>query len=58
MAVPSEPVSFILKAGTEKWKADAKPQGSGRKNKQVPLPKAEIMRILWSVSHCSLSRTQ
>lgn len=30
MAVPLEPVSFILKADTEKWEAGAKLLGSGR----------------------------
>lgn len=36
MAVPLEPVSFILKANTEKFEADAKPEGSGRESQPLP----------------------
>lgn len=36
MAVPLEPVTFILKANTEKFEADAKPEGSGRESQPLP----------------------
>lgn len=56
MAVPPEPLSFTLKADTEKYEAGVKPQGSGRENE--PSPKGRAKETPWSVPHCSLSRTQ
>ena len=36
LVVPLEPVSFILKANTEKFEAGAKPEGSGRESQPLP----------------------
>lgn len=57
MAVLLEPISFILEADMKNVKLLPGQRAQGGRVSLFPA-KAEIMRILWSASHSSLSRTQ